>query len=984
MGKKIYGSFPEAELTNIVVEGYMCPFSSDNWTDSSSVYTIGNGSNGYTRITMKANHSSATGTYPVVQTFSNAISGTGANKKIIYMQAKVRGLTSNVGYPRVYYTYNSSNYSNLTSIDGLSGTALNDANWHTLSMLAQTESASGTSFSISAISFGIQPGTTKNDSMDVKDIMVVDLTSAFGAGNEPSKSWCDTNLSFFDGTKSIPRYLTLRNIVPDSDMEDSSWTGGNYSTTEKLFGTRSQYFPAGATTVQTIATTTLPIVGHKYYGRHYLKTNGNANPADCRFEWYAGDGPGLNYVFGWNQGNYPNWTMESSIVTVDAVNGSSYSIRSFAVDANVDIWADGLMVIDLTATFGAGNEPSKEWCDENISYFDGTTDFKGNYNKVALSDKAFPLRKGYVGIDGVARKIKKGYIGVGNVARKFYEAMYFSWREYSLDYEEVIGSDTTSISGFNASSTFYFGSSYTFDPTTGEFTVNQTTARRAITNPPSAGEYFVRASTSSGPQTGPIVYRIVTPMLTAGYCYCRPISANQTAKGTYIKDVFSTDPTDYPDDGIQGDCYYVSSTGGVYTYTGNCTVHLYTKGSNYYKLLELTSSGVLTFEDPTTCDIWFCGAGGSGKGGGGNAGYAGHGGGGAYAQSLDNIRTSSVVVTIGAASGGNTTVNVSPLTLLTTNLGTYTKVSGTYSATAHETYFQSIVGKGVTGSQTSENYYSNSTTPVYFTYAMNFNVPSGATITRVYCEVNGHAEDASNSNEYMCVQLKSGSTNLSSEVNFKSTGTSNTTITLEATTIPTVAQLQSMVLYCKLGQYGGAINGATCYVSYSIGGNVVAYGGNKNPQGTAVQSQGGSGGGKGGSNTASTHTGDGLSKYPFNDRTYFHFPYCDGGGGGGSAHWNSSGTSSHRQGGVGGTNGSDGTQPNIASSSGGAGGGHYGGTGGDGNPSSTTSINGSNATGYGSAGGGGGNYDDDEDKDRDSGSGGSGYQGVCFVRILLN
>lgn len=980
MGKKIYGSFPEAELTNIIVEGYMCPFSSANWTDSSSVYTFTQGE-GYTRITMKANHS-VTGTYPVVQTFSNAISGTGANKKIIYMQAKVRGYSTNVGYPRVYYTYNSSNYSNLVSIDGLSETALNDGNWHTLSISAQTESASGTSFSISAISFGIQPGTTKNDIMDVKDVIVVDLTSAFGAGNEPSKAWCDNNISFFDGTKSIPRYLTLRNIVPDSNMEDSSWVGGNYSTTEKLFGTRSQYFPAGATTVQTIATTTLPIVGHKYYGRHYLKTNGPANPADCRFEWYAGDGPGLNFVFGWNQGNYSDWTMLSSIVEVTAVNGSSYSIRSFAVESNVDIWADGLMVIDLTATFGAGNEPSKEWCDENITYFNGTTDFKGNYNKIALSDTAFPLRKGYLGIDGVARKIKKGYIGVGNVARKFYESFYFSWKEHELAYEEVIGSSSTSISGFNASSYFYFGSSYTFDPTTGNFTVAQTTRRRAMVDPPKAGDYFINVSTSSGTFTGPIVYEIVSPMLTLGYCYCIPISANQTAKGAYIRDVFSTDPTDYPDDGIQGEYYYTNSTGGSYTYTGNCIEHLYTKGSNYYKLLELTSSGVLTFDSPTDCDLWFCGAGGSGSNGGGNSGYAGHGGGGAYAQSINNIRTSSIVATIGAASGGNTTVNASPTTVLDTNLGTYTKISGTYKATAHETYFQSIVGKGVTGSQTTENYYSNSSTPVYFTYAMNFTVPSGANILRVYCEVSGHAESASEAYEYMCVQLKSGNTDLSSEVNFKSKGTSNTTITLEATTIPTAAQLQSMVLYCTLGAYGGAINGATCYVVYSLGENVVAYGGNKNPQGTAVQSQGGSGGGKGGKNTASTHTGDGLSKYPFNDRTYFHFPYCDGGAGGGAAHWSSSGTASHRIGGDGGTNGGNGTTPDTSGYSGGVGGGHYGGAGGDGYV--VTAMDGVSATGYGSGGGGGGNYDDDENKTRRSGSGGSGYQGVCFVRILLN
>ena len=32
------------------------------------------------------------------------------------------------------------------------------------------------------------------------------------------------------------------------------------------------------------------------------------------------------------------------------------------------------MVIDLTEAFGEGNEPTKEWCDTNIPYFDGATE----------------------------------------------------------------------------------------------------------------------------------------------------------------------------------------------------------------------------------------------------------------------------------------------------------------------------------------------------------------------------------------------------------------------------------------------------------------------------------------------------------------------------------------------------------------------------------------------------------------------------------
>lgn len=154
-------------------------------------------------------------------------------------------------------------------------------------------------------------------------------------------------------------------------------------------------------------------------------------------------------------------------------------------------------------------------------------------------------------------------------------------------------------------------------------------------------------------------------------------------------------------------------------------------------------------------------------------------------------------------------------------LGSYTLESGGFNGSG-ATYFSGIVGNGVDASQTSSNYYSSgSGTQAVFTYDMSFSLPSNANITRVCCEVNGHAESTSNSSEYMCVQLKSGSTELSEQINFKDISTSNTTITLEADTLPTVSQLSSMVLECTLGYYGGAINGATCYVEYDTGGGTI-------------------------------------------------------------------------------------------------------------------------------------------------------------------
>lgn len=151
-------------------------------------------------------------------------------------------------------------------------------------------------------------------------------------------------------------------------------------------------------------------------------------------------------------------------------------------------------------------------------------------------------------------------------------------------------------------------------------------------------------------------------------------------------------------------------------------------------------------------------------------------------------------------------------------LGAYDLVSGSFNS--GESYFQGLVGKGYDNTTTTSNYYSGgSSTIAVWTYDVPFEgIPDNATINSLYMRVNGHAESTSQSNEYMCVRLISGSTNLSDELNFKSVGTSNSTQTVTANVTPTIAQLENLKVQCRLGYYGGAINGATVYLEYEVSG----------------------------------------------------------------------------------------------------------------------------------------------------------------------
>lgn len=95
------------------------------------------------------------------------------------------------------------------------------------------------------------------------------------------------------------------------------------------------------------------------------------------------------------------WSIISAVNNRSSFTSGSYPLRlDFDNKNNTGyMWFDGLMLIDLTEDFGAGKEPSVEWCDINIPYFIGVRNIE------------------IPSITSVARKIKKAYIGVGGVAR---------------------------------------------------------------------------------------------------------------------------------------------------------------------------------------------------------------------------------------------------------------------------------------------------------------------------------------------------------------------------------------------------------------------------------------------------------------------------------------------------------------------------------------------------------------------------------------
>jgi hypothetical protein len=233
---------------------------------------------------------------------------------------------------------------------------------------------------------------------------------------------------------TVQEVVTFHNLIGViGDMESGkvykTTAEANYvkNSSQKKFGSSSQAFQ------QSASATDLPYMlkessserkftikpNHKYYFSmwvmHRTSTNMKANAYLDSYAIYTGRG---NTSLG-------TWTQHSIVFQTDSLTVSSslkISCSNYPGN-NAAMNIDGLMLIDLTEACGAGNEPSKEWCDSNLAFTTTTTTatatltLKGGVY-IGVSGTARKIKTEYIGVSGVARKIKRAYIGVNGVARQ--------------------------------------------------------------------------------------------------------------------------------------------------------------------------------------------------------------------------------------------------------------------------------------------------------------------------------------------------------------------------------------------------------------------------------------------------------------------------------------------------------------------------------------------------------------------------------------
>lgn len=109
-----------------------------------------------------------------------------------------------------------------------------------------------------------------------------------------------------------------------------------------------------------------PIAGHLYYGSVEQKAPSGASFDDGRFEWWKGDAAGELMVFAYMDGTNDQWVRQSAVYQAEADTSGSWIMRNFTVNGTAEAYRRNPIIIDLTAAFGAGNEPTAAWVDANM------------------------------------------------------------------------------------------------------------------------------------------------------------------------------------------------------------------------------------------------------------------------------------------------------------------------------------------------------------------------------------------------------------------------------------------------------------------------------------------------------------------------------------------------------------------------------------------------------------------------------------------
>lgn len=189
---------------------------------------------------------------------------------------------------------------------------------------------------------------------------------------------------------------------------------------------------------------------------------------------------------------------------------------------------------------------------------------------IGVDGVARQVKKMYVGISGAPRKVKKAYVGVNGVAKLTFEAQDM-WQRYTLKYTQTltqVASGTSVVTyQYGDASGFWWNIEPEFDPATGitSYSGGTYTSSKQYTSQGQSvsavigfGSFsnVLRVQASKSMMTIGIQNAGILRVISSGSINISQYTAEGPVKGDLVGTV-EAPPGTYPDNGAQGDYWYV-------------------------------------------------------------------------------------------------------------------------------------------------------------------------------------------------------------------------------------------------------------------------------------------------------------------------------------------------------------------------------------------------------------------------------------------
>ncbi len=197
----------------------------------------------------------------------------------------------------------------------------------------------------------------------------------------------------------------------DSNGIANGWTSSgsgtvSYSidTTKSLYGSKSQKIVVTAGSSGIRLPSPMKIVsGNKYYFRASA-----LNDVICGVKLGA-----TEYEMVYGNLSFPASTTWKTLSSLFTSTGTDFHLYTHSDIGTVNY--DGMMLVDLTARFGAGNEPTKAWCDANLSFVNGLANTQPQ-ELVVTGKNLLKFKNGSFTNNGVTVTISDGVITLNGTA----------------------------------------------------------------------------------------------------------------------------------------------------------------------------------------------------------------------------------------------------------------------------------------------------------------------------------------------------------------------------------------------------------------------------------------------------------------------------------------------------------------------------------------------------------------------------------------